>query len=66
MVKETDVLRAVQPLRRPRGDMAEMVERIAQEERRDFNETEIAMIREGRRADAKVHWHQRKDATRGR
>lgn len=65
MVKETDALRAVQPPL-PRGDMAEMVERIAQEERRDFNETEIAMIREGRRADAKVRWHQRKDAARGR
>ena len=43
----------------------EMIERIKREnarglsERRDYNEEELQMIREGREADAKAHWHSR-------
>lgn len=52
-----------------RNDMSDVVHRIKTTDvagRRDYNEEEIAMIRAGREADAKIAWHERKGAPHGR
>lgn len=66
-MKDRDTIRAAQPPEPRRGSTAEMVDRIREQtNRRDYDETELALIRAGRDAEAKNRWHSRKEAPSGR